>query len=181
MTKPIQIPPNEQGMIRVFAINRPPADIRVALSRMPKPDLARDLLGDPHLDTASVEIFPVSDLEGVGLTAYLTEGYAVPDAQLTPDKAKLDALEGYVLLLFSESFAGRGVTLEAGPDVTLIGTYGEFAPDRRPRALTSKSAGLYTGAKTTSAQTPGSRGYGSSLVVLAILVVVLAVGWWMLG
>ena len=178
MTKPIHIPPNEQGMIRVFAINRPTSDMRVAVSRTPKPDLARDLLGDPHLDTASAEIFPVSDLEGVGLTAYLTEGYAVPDAQLVPDKAKLDALDGYVLLLFSESFAGRGATLETGPDVTLIGTYGEAAPDRRPRTLKSKSAKLYTGAKSTSAQTPAAKGYGSSLVVLAVVILVLAVGWW---
>jgi hypothetical protein len=177
----INIPAGERGVIRVFAINRPTSDMRVALSRTPKPDLARDLLGDPHLDTASAEIFPVSDLEGVGLTAYLTDGYAVPDAQLAPDKAKLDALDGYVLLLFSESFAGREATLAAGPDVTLIGTYGEFAPDRRPRALKSKSAGLYTGARSASMQAPTARGYGSSLVVLAILILVLAVGWWALA
>jgi hypothetical protein len=181
MRVPIAVPKGEQGMIRVFAINRATADMRVAVSRTPKPDLARDLLDAPHLDTASAEIFPVSDLEGVGLTAYLTEGYAVPDAQLAPDKAKLDALDGYVLLLFSESFALRGATLETGPDVTLIGTYGEAAPDRRPRALKSKSAELYTGAKSASAQTPAARGYGSSLVVLAIVVLVLAVGWWALA
>jgi hypothetical protein len=181
MTKPIQIPPNEQGMIRVFAINRPTSDMRVAVARAPKPDLARDLLGDPHLDTASAEIFPVSDLEGVGLTAYLAEGYAVPDPQLAPDKAKLDALDGYVLLLFSESFAGRGATLKTGPDVTLIGTYGEAAPDRRMQALKSKSADPYTGAKTASLRRPRSRGLRSSLVVLAVVVVVLVVGWWLLA
>ena len=89
MSQSITIPRGERGAIRVFAINRNPVEMEVALSRQPKPDLARELLDAPHLNTLGTEIFPIKDLEGVGLAGYLSEGYAVPDEQLSADRSKL--------------------------------------------------------------------------------------------
>ncbi len=81
MSSPLDIPAGERGKIRVFAVNRPAEEMKAALARRPKPDLARELLNAPHLDTRSTEIFPISDLAGVGLALYLGEGYAVPEAE----------------------------------------------------------------------------------------------------
>ena len=132
----------ERGQIHVFAVNRPAADLAAALDAKPKADLARELLRAPHLDTSSTELFALSELSGVGLAAYLSEGYAVDAAQIAPDRARLDALDGYVLLLFSDSFHGKETQLTPGADVTLIGSYGEFRPDS---AVLPLSAGQIPG------------------------------------
>ena len=179
MNQRIEIPRGERGMIRVFAVNRAELEMQVALSRQPKPDLARDLLGDQHLNTIGTEIFPVNDLDGVGLAGYLADGYAVPADQLEQDRAKLEALEGYVLLLFSNSFAGRGAELEVGPDLTLIGAYGEYQPDNRAEPLSSSSAELYSGAGGRTDATPGTR--GNFLPISVAVMVVMAVIWWVLS
>lgn len=180
MSQMLTIGAHEHGKIYVFAINQPVGDIKSSLAKMPKADLARALLGLPHLDTASAELFPVSDLAGVGLSAYLSEGYAVPEEDLTEDAGKLDALDGYVLLLFSDSFGGKEHEITLGPDVTLIGTYGEFEPNNRPRSLSAKSAQMYTGAAKPEVLAPKSKGLGSSIVALALVVLVLALLWWVL-
>ncbi len=178
MTKPIEVPRGEHGLIRVFAVNRPKAEMLAELKSRPKPDLARELLGLPHLDTSSTEIFAVSDLSGVGLANYLSEGYAVPEAETGRDKARLDALDGYVLLLFSDSFGGREATLEPGPDVTLIGTYGEFTPAPATETLSAESAQAYTGVRLPPKPTLQRRRPGSGAVVVLALLVLAALLWW---
>ncbi|WP_299969805.1 hypothetical protein [uncultured Roseobacter sp.] len=180
MSAPLHIPAGERGQIRVFAINRPPGDMATALASTPKPDLARELLGAPHLDTTSTEIFPVSDLAGVGLAAYLAEGYAVPDDALAADRARLDALEGYVLLFFSDSLAGSDVTLTPGDALTLIGTYAEPRP--KPVSgppLDADSAKPYSGAPQMTPPTP-VRGRPGSVMVVAAIIVLLGLGLWAL-
>ena len=174
----ITIPKGERAVIRVFAINRPPAEMRSALAQTPKPDLARELLGAPHLNTATAEIFPVSDLAGVGLAAYLADGYAVPQEALKENRARLDALDGYVLLLFSESFGGRETRLEPGPDVTLIVTYGEFSPAPATETLSAESAQAYSGVRPPPKPTIQRRRPGSSaVVVVAFLVLAVLIFW----
>ncbi len=175
----LTIPANEPPHIRVFAINRPPLEITAALEKHPKPDLARDLLNAPHIDTASTEIFPVSDLAGVGLAAYLTEGYAVTEDALVKDRAKLDALDGYVLLLFSNSFGGSATTLAPGPDVTLIGTYPEARANMSAKPLKTASAAPYSGAPKPSRPAPNNRS-GSALIVVALIALALFI-WWILA
>ena len=176
MNQTITIPKGERGMIRVFAVNRAPLEMQVALSRQPKADLARELLGDPHLNTIGTEIFPVKDLEGVGLAGYLADGYAVPDDQLEEDRARLEALEGYVLLLFSNSFAGRGAVFDVGSDLTLIGTYGEFQPDHSAEPMSSASADLYSGPGASGSTAPSKR--GNFLPIAVMVMVVMAIVWW---
>ncbi|MEP2640477.1 hypothetical protein [Roseobacter sp.] len=180
MSPPITISKGDRSAIRVFAINAPPDDIAQTLKTTPKPDLARQLLNAPHLNTASAEIFPVEDLSGLGLSAYLSEGYAVDPAQLTPDRQKLDALEGYVLLVFSDSFAGVEMTLAPGATVTLIGTYREITPATTGPSITAKSAKPYSG--TQNARTaPAPRPPARSTTVAFALVVLLGLGlWWLL-
>ncbi|MGC3938273.1 hypothetical protein ACOTTU_10745 [Roseobacter sp. EG26] len=180
MNRSIEIKPAESGVIRVFAINMAPAEVAGALKTLPKADLARQLLGSPHLNTASVEIFPVADLTGVGLSAYLRDGYAVDDEALTADRGKLEALEGYVLLLFSSSFAGAPAVLTPSADLTLIGSYTEPKPARRSVDLSTDSAKPYSGTPATQPAT--KRGpAGSVMVVLTIILVIGLAIWWVLA
>ena len=177
----LTIPAGERGLIHVFAVNRPAADVAQMLTARPMPDVARALLRAPHIDTASAEIFAMSDLAGVGLAAYLSQGYEVTDAALASDRAKLDALDGYVLLLFSDSFAGQPATLTPGPDVTLIGSYAEARADMTVRPIDAASARPYSGmAGLTPVAAP--RGLaGSVLVGLALVVAVILLIWWILS
>ncbi len=86
------------------------------------------LLGVDALDHDFVEIFDLVDLTGLGLCGYLISGNAIPEAQLAPDRARLDALQGQVLILFGAAFANRPVTLHPDPRLTLIGSYAEDIP-----------------------------------------------------
>ncbi|WP_299830351.1 hypothetical protein [uncultured Roseobacter sp.] len=179
MNTSIDIQKNERGAIRVFAVNLSPAEVTETLQTLPKADVARQLLGNPHLNTASAEIFPVSDLTGMGLSSYLSEGYAVEEAEIGADKSKLDALEGYVLLLFSDSFRGVEMTLTPGAELTLIGTYAEYTPSGAAPPITTDSARPYSGTPGMTPPTPPRGPAGSALVVIA-LAVLLGLGlWWL--
>ncbi|WP_298839378.1 hypothetical protein [uncultured Roseobacter sp.] len=180
MSKAIEIPAGETSKIRVFAINRPVPDMQTLLKSAPVPDVARELLADPHLNTAGAEVFPMADLAGVGLAAYLSDGYAVTDEALSPDRAKLDALEGYVLLVFSDSFAGQPHRLEPGSDVTLIGTYPEFRPGAATGSLTADSALPYTGVPGVVPATSSRNGVGSMVVLTIAAALLLLALWWFL-
>ncbi|MDW4499768.1 hypothetical protein R5H30_17375 [Sulfitobacter sp. D35] len=177
----IDIPKNERGVIRVFAVNRSALEVAATLKTTPKEALAAELLGAPGLDTSGAELFAVSDLEGVGLAGYLADGYAVEEAQLARDRTRLEALDGYVLLVFSDSFDGKAARLDPGQDVTLIGTYSEFQPDLAGAPVTAESAKPFSG---TPGQTPPTapRGRaGSALVVMAIAAGIVLLLWWLLA
>lgn len=177
MTARLTIPAHERGSIRVFAINKPAAEISDALKTLPKADLARQLLDNPHLDTASAEIFPVSDLTGVGLATYLSEGYAVEDTQIDADRNKLDALDAYVLLLFSDGSAGADVILTPTVDLTLIGTYIEYQPPAGTGAIAADSAKPYTGTTQNKVISP-RRGRAGSVVVVLGALLILGLALW---
>lgn len=118
----LTIPAHDRDGVHVFTAQLTPDDLQRDKAR-----LAAELLGDPDLDPAFIEIFDVSDLGDVGLSGYLTDGLGVPETAI-PDPARLDALKGPVLILLSKALHGRAVTLTPDPRLTLIGTYAEERP-----------------------------------------------------
>ncbi len=110
------IPAQETGVLRLFSLDMPREQIRF----LNEAGALDDVLGVSGLDTDHVEIFPVSDLEDLGLRGYLTEGHAVPEDQLG---AGLADVTGHVLLLHSRAFAGRAMTLKPGAALVPIGVY----------------------------------------------------------
>ncbi|MEM6304621.1 MAG: hypothetical protein AAF744_07875 [Pseudomonadota bacterium] len=175
----IDIAPNERAVIRVFAVNLPPEAIKRRLAREGEARLVAELLGRP-LPEGGYELFPVTNLTGVGLTGYLREGYAVPPEALSGDRARLDALEGFVLLIFSQAFEGQATLLEAGAALTLIGTYGETQPDMRALPLESHAAQTFSGPGSTRAADPGNRRARSMMTGLVLLLMLGAVGLWLI-
>lgn len=127
MNAPINIPRNERGIVRVFALSLDPV---AAQALKVSADAIKKTLGaDIALDTTHVEIFPVRDLHEIGLVGYLMEGDAVTADQLAPDRAKLEKLSGWVLIVYSLAFGDRSTTLKPDKALTLIGTYGETRTD----------------------------------------------------
>ncbi|MFM7333350.1 MAG: hypothetical protein ACKO1H_02890 [Tabrizicola sp.] len=163
----LTIPAHDRLGVRVFAAKLTPEDLQRDKAR-----LAEALLGDPDLDPAFIEIFEVADLSGVGLSGYLSDGLGVPDAALARDRARLDALEGPVLILLSRALHGREVTLTLDPRLSLVATYAEERPPVHFEPLPSVSA-----QSTLSPDLPPDRSPkrpGSAFIMLWIALVLTA-------
>ncbi|MDX5349466.1 MAG: hypothetical protein LPJ95_02005 [Paracoccaceae bacterium] len=119
----VTIPAHDRHGVRVFSAALSPQEVQ-----RDKAGLVASLLRDPDLDPAHVELFDTADLSGVGLAGYLAEGLGVSETALAPDRARLDALTGPVLILRSRALHGRAVTLDPDPRLTLIATYAEDRP-----------------------------------------------------
>jgi hypothetical protein len=175
----LDIPAHEHGQVRVIAVNRPIADMARALRDNATSVVIADLL-ERRFPDDTVELFAVADLTGVGLPRYLSDGHAIPDDQIATDGARLSALDGYVLLIRSAAFGGKDDRLTLGPDLTLIGTYGEARPDMSAEPIVSDAAQPYTGVPNQTPRTPPRGGAGGSLIVLAVIVLVGLLLWWLL-
>ncbi|MEX0367125.1 MAG: hypothetical protein AB3N22_13710 [Ruegeria sp.] len=167
MSDPLYVPPNERGVIRVFALSLTDAEAKALKA---DPDAISTALGTT-VDADHVEVFPVADLEGIGLTGYLSEGNAVPVEQLAPDRAKLDKLGGWVLIVFSLAFADRATTLTPGAALTLIGTYGETRTDwRATETVTADSAKPYAAPAETVRKKPSDAAMSGRIAMIALIV-----------
>lgn len=172
----LAIPAHDHTGVRVFSARLTPDELQRDKAR-----LSAELLGDPDLDPAFVEIFDVADLSGVGLAGYLTDGMGVPEAALTADRSRLDALTGPVLILLSKALHGRAATLAPDPRLTLVGTYVEDRPPVHFEPLPSATAqGTLTPDLPTdrAPQRPGAALllFGAALVLVALVALGLALG-----
>lgn len=173
----IEIPKSEHGTIRVFAISRPMADMARALKQQPKRALATTLLKHPVEDD-DFELFALSDLAGVGLPRYLNDGYDIDKPAIRKDHTRLEALDGYVLLLFSRVALQGNVSLSPASELTLIGTYTEPRAKHAAAPLTAEAAELYSGAQKAPTSAGRSR-VGSALTGVTGLLALLIL-WWIL-
>ncbi|MCD9148180.1 hypothetical protein [Pseudophaeobacter flagellatus] len=121
MQTTLHIPASERGVIRVFDLQMPPEQAQF----LREPGALAQVLGIAEIDLTHVEIFPVSDLEELGLPGYLTQGCGVPQAEIAPDLAALRTLSGYVLLLRSRAFGGTATRLTPADQIRLVASYGE--------------------------------------------------------
>ncbi|MEM9579850.1 MAG: hypothetical protein AAF891_04125 [Pseudomonadota bacterium] len=135
----VTITPGERGQLRVFALSLTQEDARTMAAN--KAASAAALLGVPQMDGDQVELFALSYLGELGLAGYLTEGYGIAPDVLASDRAKLAALDGWVLLVRSAAVAERPAHLQIAPDATLISTYAEPGVDwSEGQELTSAAA-----------------------------------------
>ena len=167
MSADIHVPAHERGVIRVFALSMTDEEAQVLADQ---PEALNAVLG-ADVDATFVEVFPLSDLEGVGLVGYLAEGNAVPMDQLTPDRAKLDKLGGWVLIVFSQAFGDREATLHPAASLTLIGTYGETRTDwRATETVEAESAKPYSAPPETVRKKPSDAAMSGRIAMIALLV-----------
>ncbi|SDN56007.1 hypothetical protein SAMN05216196_101902 [Lutimaribacter pacificus] len=122
----MQVSATEAGLVRVFAIDLPPDGI-AGFTDPDSPGIAtiRDALGAQALSPDHVDLVRLADLGELGLDGYLTEGLGVAADEIAPDRARLRALTGYVLVLPSRAFAGTAQVLTPRAPLRWIGTYAE--------------------------------------------------------
>lgn len=172
----LPIPAHDRDGVRVFAARLSVDDLQRDKTR-----LAFDLLGDTDLDPAFIEIFDLADLTGVGLSGYLAEGLGVPEAALQPDRARLDAIKGPVLILLSKALHGRKVVLTLDPRLTLVAT---FAEERAPVHFEPLPNAATQGTLTpelSPGRTPQRPGSAFLLLGLALVVTAAIALWLALG
>ena len=117
----------------------------------------------------------------MGLAGYLRDGLDAEETGLVRDGAKLSALDGWVMLLYSSAFGGATATLTPAPELTLIGTYGRTKADQTRIDIASDAAQPYTGHPTIPPTPPARYSAGGSMVVVALIVLAGLVAWWVLS
>ncbi|OBY28790.1 hypothetical protein [Leisingera sp. JC1] len=168
----IHIPAGERGVIRLFALNMRPEQAAF----LKEPGALAQVLGIEALDMDQVEIFPVSDLEDIGLTGYLTEGCGVPRAQVEEDREMLQAMEGHVLLIRSRAFGGEETRLTPAEQIVLTGTYGERQTNWSAVPASAESAKPYSAPKLSPrAARSQARRIGATLFTAVMLLIALLV------
>ncbi|UWQ33560.1 hypothetical protein K3555_03325 [Leisingera sp. M527] len=173
----IHIPAGERGVIRLFTLDMRPEQAAF----LKEPGALAQVLGIEALDMDQVEIFPVTDLEDIGLTGYLTEGCGVPRAQVEEDRGMLDALDGHVLLIRSRAFDGAETRLTPAEQITLVGTYGERQTNWSAPPATAESAKPYSAPKLSPRQArTQARRIGAALFAVVMLLTALLV-WALMG
>ena len=127
---PLQVSEHEFGRVRVLTAAFDPAEASaITASNVHK------LLGDVDLDAEKIEVIPSQALEGLGLTAYLAEGYGIAPEDLRDRAAQLDAVSGLLVFLPSSAFRRKAQTLDPNPALSLLGVFDEIAaeaPDQMP-------------------------------------------------
>ncbi|MDG1182291.1 MAG: hypothetical protein P8N30_06155 [Tateyamaria sp.] len=167
MSVQIKIPANERGIMRVFALSMTDAQ---AETLRDDPAALSAALG-AQVDADKVEVFAVSNLDGVGLVSYLSDGNAVSADQLAPDRAKLEKLGGWVCIVFSQAFRDQATALALSPALTLIGTYGEEGTDwRATQTITADAAKPFTAPPETVKKRPSDAAMSGRIATIALIV-----------
>ncbi len=166
----LTIAPNERGVLRLFALDMRPEEANF----LREPGAVDQVLGVHGLDPEQIDIFPVSDLEDLGLYGYLNDGCGVSDDQLNRDK--LEAMEGWVMVVRSAAFHGQAATLTHDPKLRLIGLYTEAITNWTGGPIETASARPFSGPQTVMQDDKPQR-IGSAILVLVILLAVGGVLW----
>ena len=99
----MNVPAFESGVVRLFAIDLPCDQIEAFKTSLSTSENdtqwpLKDALGATFLDEDFVEVFPVSDLDGLGLAGYLSTGNEVPADQVDQMTHQLSLVKGHVVL-----------------------------------------------------------------------------------
>jgi len=125
VTGPAHVKATEHGLVRVFQLSYA---VSMEIGHMGTLDGLAEALGVEHLDGRDVQIVAIGEISDMGLSAFLTLGYEIDEAEIAPLRPVLDALEGKVAILRSGAFDGRDVHLETGGGARLTATLHEGGP-----------------------------------------------------
>lgn len=178
MSDRIEIPAGGGDLIHVFGLDLSKEAAEAFVTRPPRNGHGWPLkvaLGAQRLDPAHVEHFPVSDLEGVGLPGYLTEGLGADPAAVEAERDRLEALLGDVVLLRPAAFAGEAQTLTVSPPLIHAGSYPMDRPATTMERLHTPSAEgrVVSGAAPTPEPTGRALKWLAALAAFVIVVGVL--------
>ncbi|KUJ76386.1 hypothetical protein AVO45_11335 [Ruegeria marisrubri] len=167
----LSVAPGERGVLRLFTLDMRPEEARF----LREPGAAEQMLGVDSLDHTQIDVFPVSDLEELGLYGYLSEGCGISADQL--DRATLDRIKGWVMVLRSKAFQDRAEELQPDPRLTLVGLYTEEATNWRGAPIETQSARPYSAPPGRVFQDDKARRIGSIFLALILVLIVGGILW----
>ena len=142
MSETFHVKATERGVIRIFMANLT-TEQAASFTESPDEDTPAPInraLGVTYLDSDFVELFPLSNLDGMGLAGYLTEGLGVAEADVKPNASRLNAMSGQVLIVLSQAFGGFETTITPTAPLKWIGTYTEEGASVKFEPLPSEAA-----------------------------------------
>lgn len=177
MTDRIEIPAGGGDMIHVFGLDLTAEAAEAFIARPPENGHGWPLkvaLGAKQVDAAHVEHFPVSDLAGVGLPGYLTEGLGADPAAVEAERDRLEALQGDVVILRPAAFGGQAQSLTVADPLTHAGSFPMDRPATTMERLHTPSAEGRVVSDFTPTPAPTNRAL-KWLAALAAFVIVVGV------
>jgi len=165
----LTVAPHERGVIRLFALDMRPEEAKF----LREPGAADQMLGVEGLEPEQIDIFPVSDLEDLGLYGYLHEGCSVSAEQL--DRAVLEAIEGWVMAVRSAAFKDQAAQLKPDPRLRLIGLFTEDSTNWSGGKISTESAKPYS-APTPAPRAVRARAQRLGATIFAIVMFLLVGG-----
>ncbi len=163
---------NERGVLRVFAIDLPAAEVAAFTAESTAAWPLRDALGVTTLDHEFVEVFDLDTIRTYGFARYLSDANGMDDAEVTADAAMLDGLTGHVAIVSSNAFGGQAATLSPSAPLRLVATYrAERAttPTETLHAATAKRESAVTDAPTAPKPPRSEAATGGRIALYALL------------
>ena len=173
---PLTARAGEKGIVRLFALDMAPEQARF----LREPGAAAQALGLASLEPGQVDIFAVSDLDDLGLEGYLTEGAGIAPDRVAADRARLRALEGWVMAVRSPAFGGRAAQIRPQAGVRLIGVYAEPGTDWSSAGRIETDSARRGGAAAPRATRARAQRIGGTVFAL-VIVIVVAIVWLVAG
>jgi hypothetical protein len=126
---------DEAGIVRLYEVTLPAPEAK-ALTAYD----VQQALNAPELDTDSVEIFSVNDLEEIGLRGYIETGLGIASRDIDPYAERIVDLDGYVVVVLSKAFAGQMTSLVHKHPLRPIGAFKEASAQTPTITLESDAA-----------------------------------------
>jgi hypothetical protein len=179
MTDQLAIPAASVRTVWVFTAALPEADLAAfrGADDAAGPDRTTPLeqaVGAGRLAPSHVELFMAETLAGYGLADYLVEAIGMDPASVDPDRARLDALTGPVLLVLSGALADGIDRLAPRAPLTLVGRYTETADFTLRPPLRSDAARGPIG--DAPVKRPSDAAMSGRVATVALLVLFAVVG-----
>ncbi len=169
MAQTVKLPAFHPRQVVVLAVNRAETALRKVKDEESRSALIAELLGRDDARLTHVDLIAVDDLDEIGLAGFLLDGPGVPAEELTAHKARLEALSGFVLILYPGVFE-TDTEFTLGPDLTMIATLNQ-EPTRweATQTLASEAATELTAPK----KKPSDAAMSGRIAMLALIVIAL--------
>ena len=121
MKDPLHVDANEFGTLRLLTAALDPDDA----SKITAHNVHRLLGKGVDLRPEKVEVIPSRAISGLGLTAYLRDGYGIRAEDIQGRAAQLDAVSGLLVFLPASAFGGKDQVLDPHPSMRFLGLFRE--------------------------------------------------------
>lgn len=160
----------ERGIVRLFQVGLPAEEVDAFAGEGETGWPLKEALGAQSLNADYIELFPVSDLKGVGLAGYMAEGLGIDETEIAADRTRLDALGGHVLLVMSAAFGGTAQTLRPKAPLRWVGTYTEDTAPVKFEPLPSEAAKGTLAGPGAPPQAPSRRSHALIWLIAGLIV-----------